>query len=106
MSFAAKRQYQGQLTATLTTVLATVPTAKQWIVLDMEVCNTDSVTRAVTISMPGSGASKRIFSAVSLEPGETMQWIGRIVLEAGETICGGADAASVVTVLISGVEGP
>lgn len=105
MAFAAKRMYQGQLSATLTTTLATVTALKQWIVKDIEIVNTDSVQHQVTIGMPGSGASHHIFSAVAVDAKSTLSWQGHVVLEAGETITGGADTGSMVTVTISGAEG-
>lgn len=106
MTYLAKRLYQGQLSATTTTVLATVPGGVQWIVTDIEVCNTaDSLVRLVTLSMPGSGAGHEQFSAAPIVAGELLQWSGRIVLTAGETICGGADAATDITLTISGAQG-
>lgn len=105
MAFGAKRLYQGQMSTTLTSTLATVTALKQWIVKDIEIVNTDTVQHQVTLGMPGSGASHHIFSAVAIEAKSTLQWSGHVVLEAGETITGGADTGSVVTVTISGAEG-
>lgn len=105
MSFVPKRLYQGQLTTTLTTLLATTTTSKQWVVTDILICNTDTVSRDVTLSMPGSGVGNRIFDAFPVGTKVTHHWKGRIVLESTETITGGASAASVVTVTISGAEG-
>lgn len=105
MAYAAKRMFQGQLTATLTTVLATTTALKTWIIKDITLCNTDTVVRAVTLRMPGSAAGAEIFNAMPIQPNETIPWSGHIVLVAGETITGGADVASKVAISISGVEG-
>lgn len=105
MAYLPKRMYQGQLTTTLTTTLATTTTSKQWVVTDIEICNTDSSAHTVTLAMPGSGAGNQIFSALSVAANASYQWSGRIVLESTETITGGADAGALVTVTISGAEG-
>lgn len=105
MAFVPKRLYQGQMSTTLTTVLATTTTAKQWVITDIEIVNNDTATRNVTLALPGSGAANRLFNAFPVQAGETVQWTGRMVTESTETITGGASAASVVTVTISGAEG-
>lgn len=105
MAYAVKRFYQAQLGATLTTTLYTNPGSVTSVVTDIVVTNTDTSSRAVTIRMPGSSAGAEIFSAVTISPGETLHWEGHQVLLTTETITGGADVASKVTVHISGVEG-
>lgn len=105
MAFAAKRLYQGQLSATLTATLATVTALKTWIVKDMQIVNTDTAARTVTIRMPGSSAGAEIFDSFTIDAKESVQWSGHIVLTAGELITGGADVANKVSVTISGAEG-
>jgi hypothetical protein len=97
--------FQGALSTTLTTTLATVTTGKTWVVTDIEICNTGTSIRAVTIALRGSGAGKRIFSALSINPNQTIQWQGKQVLLSTETITGGQDAGTDVTVTIAGAEG-
>lgn len=104
MVFAAERLAQAQMTATLTTVLATVPSSRKWIVSEIDIVNTDTVTRALTLSMPGSTAAALLFDALDIGPGETVQWTGHKVLNAGETICGGADVSGKVGVTIDGAQ--
>lgn len=105
MAYTATRFYQGQLSATLTTTLATVPGGKKWIVKDIQIVNTDTATRQVTIRMPGSSAGAEIFDTFLVLAKESVQWSGHVVLSAAETITGGADVASKVSVTISGAEG-
>ena len=105
MAFAVKRLYQAQLTNTLSTVLYTNPGGVTTIIKNVTVTNDDNAARQVTIGWPGSAAGSAIFDALTLGVGETVDWEGHQVLLSGETITGGCDAASKVTVHISGVEG-
>lgn len=105
MAFAAARLAQAALSTTLTTTLATVTTGKTWIVKDIQVCNTGASVRAVTLAMPGSGASHQILGAVSVQPHSTLPISCHIVLLSTETITGGQDVGTDVTITISGAEG-
>lgn len=105
MAYAAVRMFQGALTTTLTTTLATVPSGKTWIVQDIQITNTGASVRRVTLAMPGSGAAHQIFGALRCAPHSTTSWDGHIVLAAAETITGGQDTGTDVTLTISGAEG-
>lgn len=105
MAYAAVRMFQGALTTTLTTTLTTVTSGKTWIVKDIEIVNTGASTRAVTIAAPGSGVGNQLFSALAVQPGETVQWTGHLVLLSTETITGGQAVGTDVTITISGAEG-
>lgn len=104
MAFEAESVYQGQLSAVVTTVLATVPDGKKWIVSEIDICNTDTVERALTISAPGTGNPAVLFDALPIGAGETVQWTGHKTLSAGMTICGGCDVADKINVTIEAAE--
>lgn len=105
MAFAPVADTQVALTTTLTTVLDTVTTGKTWVITDITICNTGSSTRKVTIAGPGSGAAHQMFSALAIAAGETVQWTGHKVLTSTQTITGGQDVGTDVTVTISKAEG-
>jgi hypothetical protein len=105
MAFAPKRLFQGALSTTLTTVLYTNPGSVTTIVRDIEIVNTGTVVRVVTLAMPGSGAAHQLFAGLLVAAGETVQWTGHIVLASTETITGGQGTGTDVTVTISGAEG-
>ena len=93
------------LTATLTTGLTTaVPAATKQVIKEIILCNTDTVTRTVTIyAGDGTTVSDTILDAVSILGGETQFYTLSTVLETGELVSGGADAGAVVSCRISGV---
>lgn len=100
-----KQAYQGALSATTTTTLYTVPALTKFLVKEVVLCNTDTVARTVTAQWGGgTAAANRWLSALTLQPGETRVFGFNKVLDAAETITGGASSASVVSCAISGVE--
>lgn len=103
----AKQAYQGALSATTTTPLYAVPGATKFLLNSIVLCNTDTSTRTVTMQLgAGTAAANRFLSALSLTPGEkkVVEFAKPIVLQATETISGGASSAAVVSATISGVE--
>lgn len=106
MAYAAKRLYQGQLSATLTATLATVTTGKTWILKSIRIVNTDTSDRAVTLRAPGSSAGAEI-----VPPGFVVKAGSMVIIEDNsvllttETITGGCDVANKVSVTINGAEG-
>ena len=100
-----KKLSQTELTATLTTLLYTVPASTQGIIKEIMLCNTDSVARTVTIyAGTGTAVVDTIIDAVSVASGETQFYTLSTVLDAAEIISGGASVGSVVSCTISGVE--
>lgn len=93
------------LTATTTTTLYTVPASTTTVMTEIVLCNTDTVARKVTIQAGAStGVADRICNQMTIQPNETKQLTFAMNLATTQTITGGADAGSVVSCLISGVE--
>jgi hypothetical protein len=96
---------QSALTATLTTTLYTVPASTESIVKEVLLCNTDTVSRDVTIYMgDGTAAKNTILKELTVSAGETKFIALSTQLLTTETISGGASSASVVSCTITGVE--
>jgi len=96
---------QSALTATLTTLLYTVPASTSTIVKEILLCNTDTVSRTVTITAgDGTVVKNTILDALPISAGETKFITLSTLLNAAETISGGASSAAVVSCTISGVE--
>lgn len=88
---------------TLTNALATLFTSRSNSTVrirDIAVCNTDSVSRNVTLKLGG----KFFYSALPVAAGSTVAWSGVQVIANAELIEGLASATSVVDVHISGSE--
>jgi len=93
------------LSATPTTTLYTVPASTKAIVKEVLLCNTDTVSRTVTLYFgSGTGAANTVLSALTVNPGETKFITLSSVLIAADKISGGASSASVVSIVVSGVE--
>ena len=87
----------------------TVPAATTTIVKEIEICNTDSVTRTFTLYMlPTAGTSPGVantmFISVTMQPSETKIFGLTRVLTQGNTISAFASQAGVVALNGSGVE--
>jgi hypothetical protein len=101
----AKRLSQTALSTTLTTALYTVPASTSTIVKEIVLCNTDSVSRTVTLyAGNGTTVAQTILAAKSLVAGETFILSLSTVLATADTISGGASVGSMVSCTISGVE--
>ena len=94
------------LSATTTTSLyGPVSALTKAIIKEILLCNTDTVARTVTMQIgTGTAVANRILSAVSLAPGDTKFITLSTVLNAGDSITGGASSAAVVSCTVSGVE--
>lgn len=94
------------LSGTLTTALyGAVASNTKAIVKEILLCNTDTVTRTVTLYIgSGTGVANTILPAKSLQAGETLIISLSTVLVTGDYIKGGASVGSVVSCAISGVE--
>jgi hypothetical protein len=93
------------LSTTLTTVLYTVPASTSTIVKEIVLCNTDSVSRTVTLRAGnGTTVAQTILAAKSLVAGETFILSLSTVLSAANIISGGASVGAMVSCTISGVE--
>lgn len=93
------------LSATTTTTLYTVPASTKAIIKEILLTNTDTVARTVTLQVgTGTAVANRILSAQSINAGASLIITLSTVLNAAETITGGASSASVVSCVVSGVE--
>lgn len=105
----AKQLYQGQLPASETT-LATVPSEKKWIVLHIMIANTDTSARTLGLScVPVGGTAgndnRIIPTGTEIAAGDTLPLDVFIVMDTpGDFLSGIADAASKLTITISGCE--
>lgn len=88
---------------TSTTTICTVPTGYQYIVKQIIICNTDGIDRLVSLSI-GSAAvvANRFISTMPIPASDTVVHDTGIVLNAGETIQGLSDSASVVNITVVG----
>ena len=105
MANTVKQLNQSALTATLTTNLYTVPPSTTTIVKEVLLCNTDTVSRDVTLyAGDGTAIKNRILDALSVGAGETKFISLSTLLNTADIIAAGASSASVVSITISGVE--
>jgi hypothetical protein len=100
-----KQMSHTALTNTTTTTLYTVPGSTKTILKEIVLCNTDTSARTVTIQAGSTtGVADRVLAAVSVGPGVTQAYSFNTVLNAADTVTGGASTGAVVSCLISGVE--
>lgn len=91
------------LTTTLTTVLYTVPASTKALVKEIVLANTSTSAVPVTISAGAStGVADRIVPATPIPGNGTVVLALNTVLNAGDTITGGAATGAVVGCSISG----
>jgi len=98
--------YQGLL-AGAAGLLATVPTAKAWIIKSIDVTNVDSSARTFTLYVGGTGDANVIMNGAlaAANAAGASQADGKTrCLEAGKTINGVGSVASKVAVTITGLE--
>jgi len=88
--------------------LYTVPSNKQMMITDMEICNTSATAATFYISLCAfgetAGASNAVFYAAPIPGNTTVQWTGQQVLEAGGFVAAYA-SASTVTIKVNGGPG-
>jgi hypothetical protein len=99
MATTTKRLARGAFTTTVTTALYTVPSATTTIVTNMAICNTAGTSATFTLALAGT----RIHEATTIAANSTVYVDLKQVLNATETIQGGASATT-VNFHISGVE--
>ena len=96
------------LTGSLATYYTVPATTRQAIVKEIEFCNTDTVARTVTLHIIPSGGTaavaNEIYSAITIQAGETKNFSRSTVMVAGGFIQAVASSAAVVSMSISGVE--
>jgi hypothetical protein len=90
---------------TAVSTLYTVATGKQFLLTDIDICNTASSAATFTIYIVPSGgtagASNALFYTAPINPNTTVQWTGTQSLSAGSTIQALASATT-VTFKVSG----
>lgn len=94
------------LSATLTTTLyGAVAASTKVVVKEILLCNTDSVTRAVTLYFgTATGVANTVLDAMPIAASETKVIALSSVLITGDYIKGGADSANVVSITVSGTK--
>ena len=90
--------YRGAASTTTNTTLNTVPASTTWIITDVLVVNTSSVSQAFTLALDGVS----IATTVTIAANDSVELPMKQVLGASKTITGGATATS-VNFHISGV---
>lgn len=105
MASTIKNLGNGQLDSS-TTVLYTVPTGMEAVVLNIVLVNTDSSARTVNLYYKRSGGTRRriVSKDSTLDAGFTLEKTAKVTMQADDTIEGDASAAAVVDYVISGVE--
>lgn len=90
---------------TSVSTLYTVPANTQFLLTDIEICNTAAVSGTFTIYLVPSGgtagASNALFSASPINGNTTVQWTGQQSLAAGSTVQALASATT-ITIKVSG----
>lgn len=96
-----------QLTATAAT-LYTVPAATTTRVMELLICNTDTVERTITVHFVTSGgtasAANRVLSAMVVPGGGTVALGLNTVLATGDQIAALASVGAAINLLCSGTE--
>lgn len=103
MATATKVLARRAATTTLTTVQYTVPAATTTVVTNIAVTNTASSAGTFTLAMGPSGAQVALQTATAIAANATIYIDLKQVLEATNTITGGASATT-INFHISGVE--
>jgi len=94
-------------TASTTSVstLYTVPSTGQFLLTDIEICNTSATAGTFTIYLVPSGgtasASNALFATAPIAGNTTVQWTGQQSLAAGSTVQALASATT-ITIKVSG----
>jgi hypothetical protein len=89
------------LTTTSATTLNTVPVSTQWMVKDIEVCNSTASAATITLTMAGC----LLFSGMSVPGNQTLHWTGLRVLAATNTIVATAGTANALSISVDGQTG-
>jgi hypothetical protein len=90
---------------TSVSTLYSVPSTGQFLLTDIEICNTSATAGTFTIYLVPSGgtagASNALFSSSSINGNTTVQWTGQQSLGAGYTVQALASATT-ITIKVSG----
>jgi hypothetical protein len=90
---------------TNTTTIATVATSRVEVLKQIIITNTDTVDRTVSLAIGNAAvAANRLMSQLPIGANDIMVFDTALVLTAGETLQGLADANSVVNVTVIGWE--
>ena len=99
---------QGTLLGVAAATLYTTPASTTTTIRSITLCNTDTVTRTVTIYMVASGGAigdaSTVFKTLPILASETITDIALRVLETGDFFSALADAASKVSIRVDGAE--
>lgn len=82
----------------------TAPGSATSVLRNIHVTNETAASATFTISIGADAAGKRIFYQQVVNPGDSWDWTGNIVLAATETLQAYASVATTLTLVISGVE--
>jgi len=97
-----------RLSVTADTVIYTTPSSTTTILKQITICNTDSTVRTAKLSLLPTGESiggqHTIISDISLAAGETVTLATSYVMVAGDIISGSASTATVVNIMLNGIE--
>lgn len=109
MSFTEKQLGQAQIASGSKTTLYTVPASTVGIVRDMVIVNTTGTDRTIEVWLVPNGGSAGddncIIAGVPVWANDHLHWRGWQVLDtAGDTIQAEAEAASAITITVSGAE--
>ena len=103
-TYTNKQAFLGALSATLTTVLYTVPASTSAIVASIVVTNKNTTTtRNITMDCGTTGAAT-FLSAKPVAPSDVLVFAPLSMLTTGQTIRGGQDTGTDATAIISVVE--
>ena len=81
----------------------TVPAATQAILRSIHVSNETAAVHTFRVSIGADGAGKRLFYDQPVQPGDSFDWSGFIVLAATEVLQAYADTGAALTITVSGV---
>jgi predicted solute-binding protein len=103
MATTSKTLYRGAASATVTTLLYTVPSSTTTVITNIAVTNTSASSRTFTLYLGTNGSEVLLHSATSIDANTTAYIDCKQVLSTGQVIEGGASATD-VTFHIAGVE--
>lgn len=104
MADTLKRLAGPTLLPTGETTLYTVPGGTTATILSIHVGNNDSVARTLKLGIGADAAGTRFVPNTSIDPTESYDWDGKLVMAAGETLRATPSANNVLTATVSGVE--
>lgn len=103
MANTAKKLFRGAATTTVTTALYTVPASTTTVVTNIAITNTAGTAGTFTLGMGTAGANTSLHTTTAIAANTTVYIDLKQVINATETITGGASATT-INFMISGVE--